>query len=242
MSKLTNRPETIFENENFIVINKPTGLLSIPDRMQSETSLKDMLIHKYREIFTVQRLDKGTSGVIVFAKNEQTHKQLSQLFEEKDVEKYYVGLVHGKMQNEEGTIDAPITEHPVKKGRMITHMKGKPSVTEYSIIENFRLFSWVKFHIHTGRTHQIRVHMQHINHSIVCDDLYGSDEPVYLSSLKRNYHLSKKEDSEKPILSRLALHSLQLKFDLNDKHFEFEAEIPKDLKATLQQLRKLNHD
>jgi 23S rRNA pseudouridine1911/1915/1917 synthase len=150
--------------------------------------------------------------------------------------------VHGKMQNEEGAIDAPITEHPVKKGRMITHMKGKPSVTEYSIIENFRLFSWVKFHIHTGRTHQIRVHMQHINHSIVCDDLYGSDGPVYLSSLKRNYHLSKKEDSEKPILSRLALHSLQLKFDLNDKHFEFEAEIPKDLKATLQQLRKLNHD
>ena len=77
MSKHINRPETIFENENFIVINKPSGLLSIPDRTQSETSLKDLLLHQYGEIFTVHRLDKETSGVIVFAKNEQTHKQLS---------------------------------------------------------------------------------------------------------------------------------------------------------------------
>src|SRR5436190_23994365 len=112
MSKETNRPKIIFENENFIVINKPTALLSIPDRLQSETSLKDMLMHEYGEIFTVHRLDKGTSGVIVFAKNEQTHKQLSQSFEGGDVEKYYIGLVHGKMQNEEGTIDVPIAEHP----------------------------------------------------------------------------------------------------------------------------------
>jgi len=242
MSKQINRPEIIFENENFIVINKPTALLSIPDRAQSETSLKDLLIHQYDKIFVVHRLDKGTSGVIVFAKNEQTHKQLSQSFEGREVEKYYVGLVHGRMQNEEGTIDVPIAEHPVKKGKMITFAKGKPSVTDYSIIENFRLFSWVKFCLHTGRTHQIRVHMQHINHSIVCDELYGSDHPIYVSSLKRNYHLSKKEDNERPILSRLALHSLQLKFDLNGKHYAFEADIPKDLKATLQQLRKLKLD
>lgn len=242
MSKQTNKPEIIFENENFIVINKPPGLLSIPDRVRSEISLKDMLIQQHSEIFTVHRLDKGTSGLIVFAKNEQTHKQLSQSFEGRDVEKYYVGLVHGKIQNEEGTIDAPVMEHPTKKGKMITHIKGKPSVTDYSILENFRLFSWVRFRIYTGRTHQVRVHMQHINHSIVCDELYGSAEPIFLSSLKRNYHLSKKEESERPILSRLALHSLQLKFDLNGEHYEFEAEIPKDLRATLKQLRKLNGD
>ena len=165
-----------------------------------------------------------------------------QLFEGRDVEKYYVGLVHGKMQDGKGTIDAPIMEHPGKKGKMITHVKGKPSLTDYEVIENFRLFSWVKFRIHTGRTHQIRVHMQHIGHSIVCDELYGSDEPVYISSLKRNYHLSKNEEGERPILLRLALHSSQLKFDLNEERYEFEAEIPKDLKATLQQLRKWNSD
>ena len=242
MSKHTNRPETIFENENFIAINKPSGLLSIPDRKQSGISLKDMLIQQYGEIFTVHRLDKETSGVIVFAKDEQTHKQLSELFEGRDVEKYYVGLVHGKMINEQGSVDAPVMEHPLKKGKMIINKKGKPSLTDYEVLENFRLFSWIKFRLHTGRTHQIRVHMQHIGHSIVCDELYGSDEPVYLSSLKRNYHLSKKEESERPILSRLALHSLQLKFDLNGGHYEFESEIPKDLKAMLQQLRKLNRD
>jgi 23S rRNA pseudouridine1911/1915/1917 synthase len=242
MSKNTNRPETIFENEDFIVIDKPAGLLSIPDRTQSETSLKDMLINRYGKIFIVHRLDKETSGVIVFAKNEVTHKQLSELFEGRDVEKYYLGLVHGKMHDEKGSIDAPIMEHSVKKGRMVTHVKGKPSLTEYEVIENFRLFSWLKFRIHTGRTHQIRVHMQHIGHSIVCDELYGTDEPVFISSLKRNYHLSKNEEAEKPILSRLALHSYQLKFDLNGKRYEFEAELPKDLRATLQQLKKWNYD
>ena len=165
MNKHKNKPETIFENEDFIVINKPSGLLSIPDRKQSEISLKDLLINNYEEIFTVHRLDKETSGVIVFAKNEQTHKQLSVLFEGRGVEKYYVGLVHGKMQDEEGTIDAPIMEHPVKKGRMITHAKGKPSETDYEVIENFRLYSFVRFQIHTGRTHQIRVHMEmHASH------------------------------------------------------------------------------
>jgi 23S rRNA pseudouridine1911/1915/1917 synthase len=242
MSKHPNRPETIFENENFIVINKPAGLLSIPDRTQSEISLKDLLINQYGEIFTVHRLDKETSGVILFAKNEETHKQLSELFESRDVEKYYFGLVHGKVQNTRGSVDSPIMEHPAKKGKMVTHVKGKPSLTDYEVVEIFRLFSWLKFRIHTGRTHQIRVHMQQIGHSIVCDELYGSAEPVLISALKCNYHLSKKEEAEKPILARLALHSSQLIFDLNGEHYEFEAEIPKDLKATLQQLRKWNSD
>jgi 23S rRNA pseudouridine1911/1915/1917 synthase len=242
MSKHINKPETIFENESFIVINKPSGLLSIPDRMQSEMSLKDMLIQQYGEIFTVHRLDKETSGVIVFAKDEQTHKQFSQSFEGGEIIKNYVGLVHGKMISEQGSIDAPIMEHPRKKGKMIIHEKGKSSLTDYEVLENFRLFSWARFNLRTGRTHQIRVHMEHIGHSIVCDELYGSDEPVYLSSLKRHYNLSKKEDSERAILSRLALHSLQLKFDLNGEHYEFEAEIPKDLKAVLQQLRKLGKE
>lgn len=238
MSKHNSRGEIIFENEYFIVINKPAGLLSIPDRTQSETSLKDILLDRYDEIFTVHRLDKETSGVIVFAKNQEMHKLLSKLFEGRTVDKYYVGLVHGNLQPEQGSIDASIMEHPVKKGKMVTHTKGKPSLTDYEVIENFRLFSWVKFRILTGRTHQIRVHMQHIGHSIVCDELYGSNEPVYISSLKRNYHLSKSEESERPILSRLALHSLQLVFDLNGEHYSFEAEIPKDLRATLQQLKK----
>ncbi len=214
-------------------------MLSIPDRKQSEPSLKDMLKEKYGNIYTVHRLDKGTSGVIVFAKDEVTHKQLSLLFEGRDVKKFYLGLVHGIVVPPAGTIDAPMMEHPAKNGKMITHTKGKASVTEYEVLESFKLFSWVKFQIHTGRTHQIRVHMQHIGNSIVCDDLYGDPTPVLLSAIKRNYKLSKREDEERPILSRLGLHSHKLSFELEGEKFDFEAEIPKDLRALLQQLRKI---
>ncbi|HWB26014.1 MAG TPA: RluA family pseudouridine synthase [Chitinophagaceae bacterium] len=230
--------EIIFENEQFIVINKPAGMLSIPDRVQSEPSLKDFLKQQYGDIYTVHRLDKGTSGAIVFAKDEVTHKLLSQLFEGREVSKNYLGLVHGIVSPPAGTIDAPIAEHPAHNGKMITHAKGKFALTEYEVLESFSSFSWVKFRIHTGRTHQIRVHMQHIGNSIVCDDLYGDASPVYLSALKRNYKLSKKEESERPILSRLALHSWQLQFQLGNEQYSFEAEVPKDIKALLQQLRK----
>jgi 23S rRNA pseudouridine955/2504/2580 synthase/23S rRNA pseudouridine1911/1915/1917 synthase len=228
----------IYENDQFVAINKPAGMLSIPDRKQSELSLKDLLKEKYGNIYTVHRLDKGTSGVIVFAKNEASHKQLSQLFEGRDVTKHYLGLVHGMVTPPAGIIEAPIAEHPAKNGKMITHAKGKPSVTEYEVLESFKLFSWVKFQIYTGRTHQIRVHMQHIGNSIVCDDLYGDPTPVLLSTIKRNYKLSKREEEERPMLSRLALHSALLAFELDGESFSFEAEIPKDLKALLQQLRK----
>jgi 23S rRNA pseudouridine955/2504/2580 synthase/23S rRNA pseudouridine1911/1915/1917 synthase len=230
--------DIIFENDHFIAINKPSGLLSIPDREGKEVSLKTLLQQKYGNIFTVHRLDKDTSGIIVFAKDEITHKQLSQMFEGRDVEKFYLGLVHGSLLNESGNIDAPIMEHFAKNGTMITHAKGKPSLTDYKVLEDFKLFSWVQFQIHTGRTHQIRVHMKHIGHSIVCDDVYGDGQPVYISSLKRNYHLAKKEENERPILQRLALHSHKIIFQLNDKKFELEALPPKDLRALLQQLRK----
>jgi 23S rRNA pseudouridine955/2504/2580 synthase/23S rRNA pseudouridine1911/1915/1917 synthase len=231
-------PDIIFENENLVALNKPAGMLSIPDRMQSETSFKDLLKEKYGEIFTVHRLDKGTSGVIVFAKNETTHKSLSQIFESRDVEKIYLGLVHGNVSPASGSIAEPIAEHPSKNGKMIIHAKGKISLTDYKVLQSFRLFSWMKFQIHTGRTHQIRLHMQHMGHPIVCDDVYGDAEPVYLSKIKRKYNLSKKEDGERAILARLGLHSASLKFTLDGEEFLFEAPLPKDLKALLQQLNK----
>jgi 23S rRNA pseudouridine1911/1915/1917 synthase len=234
------RFDIIFENEHFIAINKPSGLLSIPDRIGEEISLKNILIGKYGSIYTVHRLDRDTSGIIIFAKDEVTHKQLSQLFEGREMEKYYLGLVYGSMLTTSGSIDAPIMEHPGKTTRMMTHAKGKPSLTDYEMIESFKLFSWVQFRIHTGRTHQIRVHMQHIGHPIVCDELYGDPKPVLLSALKRNFKLSKHDEVERPMLHRLALHSSRLKFSLNGEDFDLQAELPKDLRAVLQQLRKLN--
>jgi 23S rRNA pseudouridine955/2504/2580 synthase/23S rRNA pseudouridine1911/1915/1917 synthase len=197
-----------------------------------------MLKAQYGNIYTVHRLDKETSGMIIFAKTEEAHKGLSQLFEGREMEKYYLGLVYGKMHNSSGSIDAPIMEHPGKALKMMTHAKGKTSLTDYEVQESFRLFSWVRFRIHTGRTHQIRVHMQHIGHPIVCDEIYGDPKPVLLSSLKKNYKLSKEAEEERPILSRLGLHSYQLQFNWKDQDFDFEAPLPKDLRATLQQLRK----
>jgi 23S rRNA pseudouridine1911/1915/1917 synthase len=232
------RYEVVLENDQFIAINKPAGLLSIPGREGQELSLKQLLKEKFGEIFTVHRLDKGTSGIIIFAKDEATHKELSQKFEGREVEKYYLGLVHGKPMNDKDTIDAPIAEHPGKQTKMMTNAKGKPSITDYEVLESFRQFSWMQFQIHTGRTHQIRVHMQHIGHSIVCDELYGKAEPLLLSSIKRNFKLSQGDFEERPILSRLALHSWKLKFEFNNQEFELQAELPKDLRATLQQLRK----
>ncbi len=229
----------IFENENFLAINKPAGLLSIPDRMQSEVSLKDMLINKYGSIFTVHRLDKDTSGIILFAKNETTHKFLSQAFEERRVEKFYQGIVHGSPDEKKGTIDAPISEHLVQKGLMVIHRNGKPSVTDYEVIEDYKSYSLLQFQLHTGRTHQIRVHCKNIGHPLACDELYGDGKPVLLSSLKKKYKLSKHDEEERPMLNRLALHSYCLKFtDAEGNAFNLAAELPKDMKALLQQLKK----
>lgn len=230
--------EIIFNHPSFVVINKPSGLLSIPDREGKEISLKKMLEEKYEKIYTVHRLDKETSGLILFAKNEDAHKKLSALFESRDIEKYYLGLVHGKMIQATGTINAALMEHPSGNGKMTTNVKGKASLTEYEVMDSFRLYSLVRFRIYTGRTHQVRVHAQYIGHSIVCDPLYGDAKPFYVSSLKRNFKLAKSAEEEKPLLHRLALHAWQLKFNLEDTPYFFEAPLPKDIKATLQQLRK----
>ena len=227
----------ILETDDFVAVNKPANMLTIPDR-EGNISVKNYLQHIYGSIYTVHRIDRDTSGIVIFARNEATHKQLSQLFESRDIKKYYLGLVHGKPSPPSGTIDEPIAEHSGKKGVMVINKRGKASVTDYQTLQNFRTYSWMQFQIHTGRTHQIRIHMKHIGHPIVCDDIYGDGKPVYISSIKRKYNLSKSQEEERPILSRLALHSWKLQFVLNDKEYSIEADIPKDLKALLQQLQK----
>ena len=229
----------IYEDEDLIALNKPSGLLSIPDREGKDISLKKLLIEKYGSIFTVHRLDKDTSGLIVFAKNETTHKLLSQQFEERQTEKIYLGLVIGSLADKKGSIDALISEHPAKKGLMTVYRKGKESLTDYEVLEDFKIFSWVQFQIHTGRTHQIRVHTKHIGHPVVCDEVYGDGKPILLSTLKHKFKLSKNELEERPILSRLALHALTLQFiNTKNEKMKLEAPLPKDLRALLQQLRK----
>ena len=229
----------IFQNDDFVAINKPSGLLTIPDREGKELSLKTVLKEKFGEIFTVHRLDRDTSGLVVFALNEAAHKHLSQQFEGRETGKIYNGLVLGKLTNEEGVVNEPIAEHPTKKGLMTVWRKGKESITEYKVLEDFRLYSWMQFKILTGRTHQIRVHMKHLGHPIACDTAYGDGKPVLLSQLKTKFKLSRADEEERPLLNRLALHSLQLRFKgLNGETFDLEATLQKDLRATVNQLEK----
>ena len=231
--------ELIFENEHLVAVNKPAGLLSIRDRSDSAPSLKEMLQEQYGEIFTVHRLDRDTSGVIVFARDEATHKHLNRQFENRETKKGYTGFVQGTLPDKEGTIDVPIGEHPVKKGTMVATQKGKPSLTGYHVEEEFGLYSLLQFSILTGRTHQIRVHMKYLGHPIVCDPVYGSEAPVLLSGIKKRYKLSKGEEEERPLLSRLGLHAQKLILkDLEEKTHQLEAPLPKDMRALLQQLRK----
>lgn len=229
--------EIIQENEHFIVINKPSGLLSVPDRKQSEPSLKDLLLQKYGSIYTVHRLDKATSGLIVFARDPETHKTLSRLFESREVEKYYLGLVEGNLIPEQGVVETGIMEHPAG-GKMINHAKGKLSKTAYQTEETFKGFSLVRFRIYTGRTHQIRIHCQYLGHHIVGDPIYGEGKPLLLSSIKKKFNLSKNAWEERPIMGRLALHAHQIRFRFNEQDYQYDAPLSKDMQATLTQLRK----
>lgn len=229
----------IAETENWVALNKPSGLLSIPDREGKEVSLKVLLKEKYGDIYTVHRIDKDTSGLIIFAKNDVAHKHLSKQFEERHTKKIYQGLVLGSPALSNGSIDASIMEHPAQNGTMIIHRKGKEALTDYEVLADFGIYALVQFRIHTGRTHQIRVHMKDLGYPIVCDPLYGDGKPLLLSAIKSKFKLSKNELEERPILGRLALHAFQLSFtDLDGQTVELEAPLHKDMRATLQQLEK----
>lgn len=234
------QPDIIFENEQMIAVSKPSGMLTLPDRHDEELqSLRGWLEKKYGKIFVVHRIDKDTSGLIVFAKNETSHKYLSKLFESREIEKIYLGLVMGQPVNDAGSITEALAEHPAKNGTMMVHRKGKASHTDYKVLQRLGLFSLVEFHIHTGRMHQIRVHSKHIGHPIVCDPLYGDGKPVLLSAIKKKFKLSKSEEEERPMLSRLALHAFRLTFkDEQGETITLEAPLYKDMRALIQQLEK----
>jgi len=233
--------EKLYEDDDVIIVNKPSGLLVIPDRHDTHIpSLNKILeANTGKQIWVVHRLDRDTSGVICFAKNEEMHRYMSLLFQEREVAKYYIGLVNGLVVPAEGRIEHAIAEHPAIKGKMIVSKKGKASVTEYKVLEQWPLYSLVQFRIYTGRTHQVRVHMQSLGHALVCDELYGDGKPFFLSQIKRKYKLSENEEEERPLIQRVALHAWKLEFKKADgTEIKAEAPLPKDIAATVKQLNK----
>lgn len=230
----------MYQDSNLIAVNKPSGWLSIPDRHDAEIpSIRNWLEKKFDEVFVIHRIDRDTSGLILFAKNENTHRYYNQLFEQRMVKKIYMGLVAGAFTEEEGTISQPIEQHPSIPGKMRVGRNGKPSITHFKVLERFRGYTLVEFNLETGRTHQIRVHMQNMGHPLVCDGLYGMKDPVLLSNIKKKFKLSKEVETERPLLDRLALHasSIEMK-SLDGTPLKIDATLSKDLEVALIQLRK----
>lgn len=227
----------LLEDEHLIVVNKPAGLLSIPDRQQNK-SLKDQLIKEYGEIFVVHRLDRDTSGVIVFAKTKQAHQELNAAFSSRVVVKKYKALVCGVVHEEDQTVELPIMIVPNQSKSKIDHKSGKASKTEVKVIERFSKYTLVECTLHTGRMHQIRVHMAAIGHPLMIDPLYGNSEAFYLSQIVSNYKVSKGKE-ERPIMDTLTLHSSFLSFDhpILDKKCSIDATLSKSFQVIIKRLR-----
>jgi 23S rRNA pseudouridine955/2504/2580 synthase/23S rRNA pseudouridine1911/1915/1917 synthase len=216
-------------------------LLTIPDRFAPEKpNLYHILQQHIGEIFVVHRLDKETSGILVFAKNEAAHKELSRQFQERTTEKIYYALLDGTLHQEEGVIEKAIAPHPAHPDRMVVAKKGKASITHYKVVELFKNFTLVEANIKTGRTHQIRVHFQSIGYPLAVDVLYGRREAFLLSDVKLKKFRLGKEEEERPMMSRSSLHAAKLTFQhpSSGEPMTFEAPLPKDFSAVLNQLRK----
>ncbi|MEK7586605.1 MAG: RluA family pseudouridine synthase [Patescibacteria group bacterium] len=232
----------IFENENFLVLNKPAGISVHPDGFNQTPTITDWLIKNYPELEgvgeamilangteisrpgIVHRLDKDTSGVLVIAKNQKTFLELKEKFKNHKVEKTYQAIVYGEVKKDQGVIDLPIgrSKNDPRKRVASTQADGKlrEAVTRYEVVEKFKGFSLLKLFPKTGRTHQLRVHLKAIGYPIVGDTLYAFKNAENLLTI-----------------SRQALHANYIKFSLNGESFAFEAPLAKDLIATIDYLK-----
>ncbi|MFQ3675384.1 MAG: RluA family pseudouridine synthase [Endomicrobiia bacterium] len=234
--------DIIFEDEDFLFINKPSGLLSIPDRFdKKQQNLYTILKECYNKIFVVHRLDKETSGIICFAKNAETHRELNTLFETRKIKKSYLALVDGKVENDCGIIDIPIELNSKIFKLSKSNIVSKDSITEYKLLEKFKNYSLLEVFPKTGRTHQIRIHLSSIGHPLAIDSLYGRRDKIYLSKIKPNYKFSGKE---KPLMNRLTLHSYKIEFFYSKKNklLTFTAPLPENFQILLKQLRRYNSE
>jgi len=235
--------EIIYEDEAIVYVSKPSRFLSIPDRYAPNIpNLFHHLEKKYGKIFVVHRLDKETSGGLVFAKTEEAHKHLNLQFEKRTVQKVYTAIVDGHLHESEGSINKGIAPSPSQQKRMIISRKGKASLTHYKVVEQFKHFAQLAVEIKTGRTHQIRVHMESIGYPLMVDGIYGKRNEFFLSEIKHRKYRIGKDQEERPLLSRTALHASSLAFDhpISQERLQLECALPKDLSAVIKQLQKWN--
>ena len=216
------RPEAIpleflFEDEFLAVVNKPAGLVVHPGAGQNDGTLVNALLHHCTALSgiggelrpgIVHRLDKETSGCLVIAKNDEVHHRLSRQFASRTVAKIYLAICSGIFRQKSGDIREPIGRHPVHRKKMTVTVKGRPAHTQFEVVKEIDNDSVVRCRLLTGRTHQIRVHLQHLGHPIFGDTLYN----------------------RRANAARLMLHAWQLGFrhPISENWVEFRAEVPQE--------------
>lgn len=236
----------IYNDGEIVAADKSAGLTVTGERWAPEAPRLDKLLEETlgRKVFTVHRIDKDTSGIVLFALNAEAHRMLSLSFQERLVKKTYRAIVlcGGLQTSSRFIVSDKLVPGGGADGRTIIDNKnGKSAVTEFEVLEKFNGFALLQAEPLTGRTHQIRVHAAANNTPILCDKLYGEGKPLFLSQIKRNWRGDRFE--EKPLISRQALHaySLTFKHPSSLKEITFTAEYRKDMRTVLAQLRKARH-
>jgi RluA family pseudouridine synthase len=244
----------IYEDKYIIAVNKASGVSVGGDRWDDSKERLDRLVelHLNQKVFTVHRIDRETSGLVIFAKNEEAHRRLSLAFEGRDITKRYIAIVQGRPLWQEMACDLPLIPNGNKQHMTIVDKyRGKKSYTCFKLLGSTGNYSVLEVLPETGRTHQIRVHAAALGFPIVCDSLYGKDKPVLLSAIKKNWHGDFFE--ERPLLSRLGLHAVELSMltvivlsdsiaetDKNKDFFTIKAPIPRDMSALIKQMEKIS--
>ncbi|MDG2250967.1 MAG: 23S rRNA pseudouridine(1911/1915/1917) synthase RluD [Gammaproteobacteria bacterium] len=229
--------DIIFEDKDLVILNKPANLVVHPAAGHWQGTLLNGLLHAYPELEAipragiVHRLDKDTTGLMVVAKNLQSHSILVQQLQERSVEREYEAIVHGVLTGG-GIIDAPLGRHPVNRKKKAVIVKGKDSITHYRVLQRFRSHTHVQLNLQTGRTHQIRVHMTHINHSLVGDPLYGG-------RLQLPTACSEELEQNLRNFKRQALHArrLALVHPTSERKLSWEVVAPDDFQQLLSAIK-----
>lgn len=241
LKELSVEPENIpldivFEDEDIIVINKPSGMVVHPAPGNESGTLVNALLYHCKDSLSgingvvrpgiVHRIDKDTSGLLVVAKNDESHVYLSSLLKEHGIKRVYHAIVVGHYKENSGTVDAPIARHPVDRKKMAVVAGGREAITHYEVIEEYPSFTYARFQLETGRTHQIRVHTSYIGHPIIGDLVYGGGKTTF-------------EKNNKALLDGQILHAKILSFPhpRTKEIVTFECELPDNFKALLERLR-----
>ncbi|MDR1506605.1 MAG: RNA pseudouridine synthase [Treponema sp.] len=242
----------ILEDPSLIAVSKDSGVAVGSERWEPDAPGLDKLLEQFllerdgrmQKLFTVHRIDKETSGLVVLAKTAAAHRKLSSDFRSRRVEKTYTAVVHGtpSWPGGEAVCDLPLLPDGNKKhSTIIDKYHGKPSRTSCTLLLSAGNCSVIEARPETGRTHQIRVHLAALGHPVLCDRLYGkafrNEKGVYLSSLKRNWRGDAFE--ERPLLARLALHALKLVLPGDGAGLCLQAPLARDMAALIRQMEKL---